>query len=731
MKNLTTLLNTISHYSILVLVVFLPLVFWSVTTEFFDTPKFLVLILVTLILMITSSLSMLSEGKLVINRTPFDLPLLMMLVVGVVSALFTESKWVGVLGNFPRMQGGLAALTFYVLFYLLLAANLKKIAQVKQVTYVLTLVGIALAAVSLLSFFGVYLPFSLAKLQNFTPTGSNFSTTAFLSLLLPFPALELLSGNKKSLPLSLIVLTLFATTIALTGSLSTYLASVLVLGLTVLSVSQTLVKKNYLYLALPVAAAVVVGVLAFVKLPALSKNPLQIKALGFVSELQLPFVTSWKTSVSAFRDHPFWGSGPGTYLFDFTFYKPLEFNQTENWNRRFDSAFNEYLGVLGTFGGAGLLSLMLLTVVFLSLALKHLIWSEHAEGEGNLQKGLALSGIGFFALLFLHSATLILWVVGLLILACFVAANKKSSEISLSSAFGRSTDAAQALESIPGIALMVVILAAGFVLFFGGKFLLADIFHRKALNAVSKGLGIDAYNALVRAENLNPYVDLYRTDLAQTNFALANAIALSKPQTATGSAGLTDTDKQNIQTLLSQAINEAKNAAALSPNNVGNWEILGSIYRQIAGVAQNALVFALDSYGKAIGRDPLNPNLRLTAGGVYYSVKNYDLAIRLFTDAISLKPDFANGYYNLAVALKDKGDKEQALAAAQKLLSLVDQKSADYQVAANLLKDLQAKESSATPPAAESSSALNKEGLPKVVNLPKPEKIATPEAVKK
>lgn len=733
-NRLTPLLDTISHYSILALVVLVPLFFWTTTTEFFDTPKFLILIIVSLILLTTSSVSLLASSKLTITRTPFDLPLLMLLVVGVVSTFFTTAKWVGILGNFPRLHGGFASLAFYVLLYLLLVANIKKISQVKTLQTALIFVGGILSVISLTSFFGYYLPFSFARLANFTPTGSNFSTTAMLVLLLPLPVLEILSGKKMSQPIWTFVFTLFALTIALTGSWGVYLAAALVTGLAVLSVSQSSVRKNFLYLLTPVVLVVITATLTYGKLSFLPNNPLRSRASAFVQELQLPFITSWKTSVSAFRDSPFWGTGPGTYLFDFTYYKPLEFNQTENWNKRFDLAFNEYLGVLGTLGGAGLLSLLLLTVIFLSLALQNLIWAEHqtqpAE-EINLQKSLSLSGIAFFLLLFLHPSTLILWVVGLIILASFAVVSKKVSQLALSHAFGKSADTSQALESLPGIALMVVILLVGFVLFFGGKFLLADVHHRKALNFVAKGAGIDAYNALIKAENLNPYVDLYRTDLAQTNFALANAIALSKPADATGAAGLTDTDKQNIQTLLSQAINEAKTATVLSPNNAGNWEILGSIYRQIAGVAQNALVFALDSYGKAIARDPFNPNLRLTAGGVYYSVKNYDLAIRLFTDSIALKADFANGYYNLAVALKDKGDKAQALAAAQKLATLVDPKSADYQVAANLLKDLDNKEVTATPPAAESSSALSKKDLPKVINLPKPDKISTPEAVKK
>ncbi len=200
----------------------------------------------------------------------------------------------------------------------------------------------------------------------------------------------------------------------------------------------------------------------------------------------------------------------------------------------------------------------------------------------------------------------------------------------------------------------------------------------------------------------------------------------------------TNEDRQNIQTLLSQSINEGRAAVALSQNNPQNWEVLASIYRQISGVAQNAIQFSLDSYGRAIQRDPLIPLLRLNVGGIYYSLRNYDLAIRFFSDAINLKPDFANAYYNLSVALRDKGDNQSAVAAAQKVVSLLGPDSPDYKSANDYLKDLQARvatgsanQQGTTAPAAQQTSPLQNKALPEVVKLEQPENVATPAAVRR
>jgi cytochrome c-type biogenesis protein CcmH/NrfG len=180
---------------------------------------------------------------------------------------------------------------------------------------------------------------------------------------------------------------------------------------------------------------------------------------------------------------------------------------------------------------------------------------------------------------------------------------------------------------------------------------------------------------------------------------------------------------------------------ALNPNNPINWEILGSIYRQISGVAQNALSFSLDSYGRAITRDPLNPVLRLTVGGIYFSINNYDMAIRFFTDAVNLKPDYANANFNLAIALAQKGDFVSAQTIAERTVSLLDPKSEDYKIATQVLSQIkdkvasqaadQAKLAEQQAEATSQQSSLQDKNLPKVLNLPAPENVSTPAAIKK
>jgi tetratricopeptide (TPR) repeat protein len=126
-------------------------------------------------------------------------------------------------------------------------------------------------------------------------------------------------------------------------------------------------------------------------------------------------------------------------------------------------------------------------------------------------------------------------------------------------------------------------------------------------------------------------------------------------------------------------------------------------------------------------------------GGIYYAANNYDMTIRFFTDAVNLKPDYVNAYYNLAVALRDKGDLQNAKLIADQAVTLLqkDPTTPDYKVATALAEDLKskvaAKAKTQPVPAAQTNSALGNPKLPDVNvpglnNLPE---VATPEAVKK
>ncbi len=712
-----------------------PLLFLSHLTEFFEMPKLVFLVVTTLVLIGLWIFSWIVKGKVIITRTPLDIPLLLLLVAILLSTYFSPAWYTAIYGNFPRVHGSAVSWVTYILLYFVTASHLKGTSQIKALLYVLYGSAVIVSLISLLSYFHLYFPVDFAQSANFTPTGSSFSTAAFLILLLPLPLLSIINPNKfMPSPLAILLAILFAVTVVLVGSISGLVVLLLTFVGCLLATKPTRIKKTLFMFLVPSIVTALVLALAYVPFPG---NGLQQMAANFPKEIQLPLSSSWKISASAFRDTPFLGSGPATYLFDFTTYKPAEFNSYNFWNFSFDSAYNEFLQFFASLGLVGLAALLFLCVVIVRVSWRQLVGQTQEDVPHLIGSALAISGLLSIILLAIHATTLVSIVGTFFVLAALMAAQKSAGKVfEFSMGLKASTADNKQLDLLPVLFFIAFLALAIPGLYRTYNVVAADYYHRRALLEAGKN-GNLTYQNLQKAEQLNPIIDLYRVDLAQINFALANAIASQKgPSEASAAGSLTDQDKQTIQTLLTQAINEGRAAVALNPRSSRNWQVLGSLYRNITGVTQNAFAFSLDAYGAAIQRDPLNPMLRLTVGGIYYSAKNYDLAVRFFADAANLKPDYANAYWNMAIALKDKGDNVNAKTAAEKVVSILQQdtKNPDYKRATDFLANLKtasATDSAAKAPAAQTNSALGNQNVPgvNVADLNTPPQVATPAAV--
>ena len=735
MQKAATYIESLIYLLLLSLAAFVPLLFLNQTTDFYEFPKLAFLVVITLVMLGLWIFSWIAKNKITVARTPLDLPLLAILVTVLISTFLSASRYPAIFGVFPRIHGSAISWVAYILLYFVAVSNLNTHQKVKNLLYTLLGSSVLVALVTLMSYFKIYLPFAFVKSVNFTPTGSSFSTLALLITLLPLSLLSILKPNKFLSPgVATAIAAIFSLTIIYLGTIPSFVILFLVFAFSFL-VSSPKSAQNISLFAVPVTLSIVLLLLSFLPFPG---NVFQTKKAVFPQEIQLPLAISWKISASAFRDAPFIGTGPGTYLFNFTAYKPVEFNTKNIWSFSFDTAHNEFLLLLGTLGIVGLGLFALVSLLVVNIARRQLL-SSH-----DYLPGLAVSALTSISLFFIHPTTLVSQVTTLLVFASLFMSidsiREKVAQVSLGLKATSSSD--KSFDLFPIILFLIFVVGAAPAFYYTYRTVMADVNHRKALTIASKS-GNQTYQFLQKAESLNPYIDLYRIDMAQTNFALANAIAAQKGPTQASPAGsLTNEDKQTLSTLLKQAVTEAQVAVALSPNSARNYEVLASIYRNITGVSQNALTFSLDAYGKAIQRDPLNPMLRLNAGGVYYTAKNYDLAVRFFTDAVNLKADYANAYYNLAIALRDKGDLTNAKAIAEQTMNLMkkdikDVNDVNYKKAAELLADLTAKvpaksttQPGLTEPAATTPAAVNNPKLPITPpNLGNPPQVSTPSAI--
>ncbi len=231
-----------------------------------------------------------------------------------------------------------------------------------------------------------------------------------------------------------------------------------------------------------------------------------------------------------------------------------------------------------------------------------------------------------------------------------------------------------------------IFIGIAFLYFYSGKTLYAELQYKNALEKIVQNKGGEAYDTLRRAIQTNPYIDRYRSTYGQLNLALAlGVIRQSQNQK------LSDQDRNTVTQLIQQAIREGKATVSLNPQRSGNWQTLARIYMSIIPVAKGSDEFALQTLTQALVLDPLDPNLRISLGGVYYALGRYDDAIKVFELAVLAKPDFANSHYNLSAAYREKGDIEKAISEMNGVLTLLPKDSPDYKKAQEELASLEKK----------------------------------------
>src|SRR5882724_6149882 len=111
----------ISFYTLLFLV---PLTFSGNTSELFEFNKMWITFGATIIIMVAWLSKMTLQRKIVIQRTPLDIPLLLFLLSQIISTIFSLDPHVSWWGYYSRFNGGLLSTICYILLYYAFVSNL-------------------------------------------------------------------------------------------------------------------------------------------------------------------------------------------------------------------------------------------------------------------------------------------------------------------------------------------------------------------------------------------------------------------------------------------------------------------------------------------------------------------------------------------------------------------------------------------------------------------------------
>lgn len=368
----------------------------------------------------------------------------------------------------------------------------------------------------------------------------------------------------------------------------------------------------------------------------------------------LDLISAWVIAVETFKRSPLWGVGIGNFLEAFNGYRPSVYNLTQSWSGIYKSSSMLILQIWTELGVVGLALVSLMTTKILK-----------EKKNFDLVKMILLVSVVLFLPINLLSLMLVVWI---------VSSSLNIKRIGLSLKAGDN-----GVNTAPWILGVLVIVSTTFGGYWMYRLLMGDIYMKQSLVSASKNDGGNTYNLQIKAIGMNSTNADYRTTYSQTNMVLAETILKGE--------NLTDDDKQKASTLVQQAVREAKAAITLEQMNPIYWLNLASIYRSLVGVVDGSQDWSLQAYQQALILDPINPSSRLEMGGLLYGAGSYNDADRIFEQAVALKQDYANAWYNWAYSAKKLNNLQGAVERLTQALALVPVDSGDYDNAAKELAE--------------------------------------------
>lgn len=419
-------------------------------------------------------------------------------------------------------------------------------------------------------------------------------------------------------------------------------------------------RKNMLAPSLVLGAISIVGagVSVFRLMDAIKQNT-----------LNLPLQVSWSIALETLKSvrSALFGIGPANYSHAYMQFKPEWVNMSPFWDLQFNLASNLPFTIVTTLGLLGLVAWVALLV--------QVIRALRKSSANSLPIG-AFVLTSFIVELFFPPSVVILAIQAIL-MAFWIAVDAGLAQDTQLHTFTVSSQRTQGnVKKMPehnhllaystaGI-LALAVLVSGYWL---TRFTLAQAMIFQANYQAIKRDAAMIYENQRKANVFYPYSDSFHRAYSSTNMAIAISLSNNK--------NITDDQKNQIVTLVQQAIREAKLATTFAPTNSVNWVNLARVYTNLIGVAKQSDSWALTAYAQASLTAPTDAGVQLEIGGLVYRLGQYSDSAKVFEKAVRLKPDWANAYYNLANAYKMASDSDKALSAYQQTLTLVGKDSVE------------------------------------------------------
>ena len=676
------------------------MVFSGDTSELFELNKMWLAFGLTTIIAAAWASKMVLQKKVVIQRTPLDILLLLFLASQIISTIFSLDQQVSWWGYYSRFNGGLLSTICYVFLYYAFASNLT-IKQVWNTLLISLMSGLAVSLWGLPSHFGAD-PTCLVFRGNFDtscwtyafqPTVRAFSTlgqpawlAAYMGFLLPVSATYILKNKTKTgksigflaLTVFFYLLLIFSDTRA--GFIAFWVGNIFFW--TAVYIRKLFGKQyffrmfiitNLLFALCSFIFGSPLGSLSKYTMPEISQSLAQKAASATPASSQKQAATPpaggssidditdsgnirllvWNGAIKAWENNPLFGTGVETYAFAYYKYKSPAHNLTSEWDYLYNKAHNEYLNYLATTGLFGLATYLGFIGIFFFLSTKWYIsmylkknQEAYSDDARSTPATLAVIGIiaGYITMLISNFFGFSVVIINLYIFLAPLFVLMLLGLIDENHQFIFPQNAADKISEEVGpyqwTAIVFFVCIAGWMVISLLWYRQADIAYALGNNLDKVGRYQQAYPQLVQAVQMEPGEPVYQDELSINLAALAAGLYSQKDTTHGAEA--------------------ARNAIALSndvvshhPNNVVYWkDRVRLLYTLSATDQANQATYlqnALQAINTAQNLAPTDAKISYNQGVLYGQAGDIPQAIQILTNTIQLKPNYTDAYIALGL----------------------------------------------------------------------------------
>lgn len=602
--------------------------------------------------------SWIKAKKIVITRTPLDLPIFLFLLSQVLSTIFSIDPHTSLWGYYSRFHGGLASTISYILlFYAFVsqgfspAGGRSKTKVSPGVEPAKSYINTILLSTGLISVYAVLERLGIDKhiwvqdVQSrvFSTLGQPNWLSAYLVAILPLPIFMYLKDKKlPHLLLSLLIITSIIFTKSQSGIAATGLTLFLILTyqayrhkkLTILSVSSILLLGSALLLK-PQALTTTLNSLNQINpfystTQEIAQKDLETRGNGGSNSMAIRRVV-WQGAIDLGLKHPLLGTGVETFAYSYYQQRPASHNLLSEWDFLYNKAHNEYLNFFATTGFLGLSSYLLLIIYTIRW------WSRTIRNNSKNSKSIDTAlFIGWLSILITNFFGFSVVAVGLLFFlfpALAISLQPKNSK--KPNTFSYSLPSSIGIYLNPLIIIISIYFLSSIV-----KTFQADLAYNLSKSQAAANQNQSALDLLTKAINLQPNQPLFVAKMAEQEAKVAATIFLQLENLPESAQGLQQQHQE-------RALDHATKALSMNPYNLNNLKSQARTAIYLSNIDSKYTQQALDALLQASILAPTDPKLLFNIGILYQNLGKPKLAIASLKKALELKPNYPEAAHQL------------------------------------------------------------------------------------